>query len=74
MLLVSTDPASNVGQVFETDIGNQITAIGSVPGLDAVEINPEQAATDYRERIVGPMRGILPPDALRGNPSRPVRD
>ncbi len=65
VLLVSTDPASNVGQVFETDIGNQITAIGSVPGLDAVEINPEQAATDYRERIVGPMRGILPPDALR---------
>ena len=65
VLLVSTDPASNVGQVFETDIGNQITAIGTVPGLDAIEINPEQAAAGYRERIVGPMRGILPPDALR---------
>lgn len=65
VLLVSTDPASNVGQVFETDIGNSITTIGNVPGLDAVEINPEEAAAGYRERIVGPMRGVLPADALR---------
>ena len=65
VLLVSTDPASNVGQVFETVIGNQITAITKAPGLDAIEINPEEAAADYRERIVGPMRGILPEDALR---------
>lgn len=65
ILLVSTDPASNVGQVFETEIGNKITAITKVPGLDAIEINPEEAAADYRERIVGPMRGILPEDALR---------
>lgn len=64
VLLVSTDPASNVGQVFETRIGNQITPIASVPGLDAIEIDPEEAAADYRERIVGPMRGILPKDAL----------
>ncbi len=65
VLLVSTDPASNVGQVFETDIGNKITPISNVPGLDAIEINPEEAAALYRERIVGPMRGILPEDALR---------
>ena len=65
VLLVSTDPASNVGQVFETEIGNRITAINNVDGLDAIEINPEQAAADYRERIVGPMRGILPQEALK---------
>ncbi|VAW03061.1 Arsenical pump-driving ATPase TEMP [hydrothermal vent metagenome] len=65
VLLVSTDPASNVGQVFETEIGNKITAITKAPGLDAIEINPEDAAADYRERIIGPMRGILPEDALR---------
>jgi arsenite-transporting ATPase len=65
VLLVSTDPASNVGQVFETDIGNRITPISNVAGLDAIEINPEEAAALYRERIVGPMRGILPADALR---------
>ncbi len=65
VLLVSTDPASNVGQVFETSIGNQITPIDKVSGLDTIEINPEEAAAGYRERIVGPMRGILPADALR---------
>ena len=65
VLLVSTDPASNVGQVFETSIGNKITPIDHVSGLDAIEINPEEAAAVYRERIVGPMRGILPVDALR---------
>lgn len=64
ILLVSTDPASNVGQVFETEIGNQITEITTAPGVDAIEINPEEAAADYRERIVGPMRGILPQEAL----------
>jgi arsenite-transporting ATPase len=65
VLLVSTDPASNVGQVFETETGNKITPIDKVSGLDAIEINPEEAAAGYRERIVGPMRGILPADALR---------
>ena len=65
VLLVSTDPASNVGQVFETNIGNQITPINNLSNLDAIEINPEEAAAGYRERIVGPMRGILPADALR---------
>ena len=64
ILLVSTDPASNVGQVFETEIGNRITEITTAPGVDAIEINPEEAAADYRERIVGPMRGILPKEAL----------
>ena len=65
VLLVSTDPASNLGQVFETSIGNKITPIDNVSGLDAIEINPEEAAAGYRERIVGPMRGILPAAALR---------
>lgn len=60
VLLVSTDPASNVGQVFGQTIGNTITAVTSVPGLDALEIDPEQAAADYRERIIGPVRAFLP--------------
>jgi arsenite-transporting ATPase len=64
ILLVSTDPASNVGQVFDTKIGNQVTSITDVPSLDAIEINPEEAAEQYRERIVGPMRGILPEKTL----------
>lgn len=60
VLLVSTDPASNVGQVFGQRIGNTITPVASVPGLDALEIDPEQAAAAYRERIIGPVRGLLP--------------
>ncbi len=48
MLLVSTDPASNLGQVFGLEIGNKITAIQSVRGLSALEIDPEQAANAYR--------------------------
>jgi len=66
VLLVSTDPASNVGQVFGTEIGNHVTPIAAVPGLAALEIDPEGAAADYRERIVGPMRGVLPEKALKG--------
>ena len=60
VLLVSTDPASNVGQVLGVAIGNTITPIPDVPGLSALEIDPEQAADAYRERIIGPVRGLLP--------------
>ncbi|MEL3919706.1 arsenical pump-driving ATPase [Aeromonas enteropelogenes] len=65
VLLVSTDPASNVGQVFATGIGNRITAIAAVPGLSALEIDPPAAAKAYRERIVGPVRGKLPESVVR---------
>lgn len=60
VLLVSTDPASNVGQVFGVNIGNVITAIAAVPNLFALEIDPQAAAQAYRDRIVGPARGVLP--------------
>ena len=60
VLLVSTDPASNVGHVFGLPIGNVITAIPHVPGLDALEIDPEQAAEAYRNRIIEPVRDLLP--------------
>lgn len=60
VLLVSTDPASNVGQVFGITIGNRITAVPAVPRLAALEIDPQAAAQVYRDRIVGPVRGVLP--------------
>ncbi|GAB3257367.1 arsenical pump-driving ATPase [Chitinimonas naiadis] len=65
VLLVSTDPASNVGQVFGQTIGNQITVISTVPGLAALEIDPQGAAQQYRDRIVGPVRGVLPDKVVR---------
>ncbi|ABM25765.1 Arsenical pump-driving ATPase [Shewanella putrefaciens] len=65
VLLVSTDPASNVGQVFGQTIGNQLTPIDSVAGLTALEIDPQAAAEQYRNRIVDPVKGLLPPDVVR---------
>jgi arsenite-transporting ATPase len=66
VLLVSTDPASNVGQVFGVSIGNRITPIPAVPGLSALEIDPQAAAQVYRDRIVGPVRGVLPEAVVKG--------
>lgn len=60
VLLVSTDPASNVGQVFGERIGNHITMIAAVPNLWALEIDPQAAAQAYRDRIVGPVRACCP--------------
>ncbi|MDP1592434.1 MAG: ArsA-related P-loop ATPase, partial [Prosthecobacter sp.] len=65
VLLVSTDPASNLDEVLETKLTNAPTPIAGAPGLDAMNINPVDAAAAYRERLIGPMRGLLPEAALR---------
>lgn len=65
-LLVSTDPASNIGQVFGLTIGNQIKAIPDVDNLFALEIDPQAAAQQYRESIVAPVRGKLPEAIVKG--------
>lgn len=64
VLLVSTDPASNVGQVFDQTIGNTILPVKSVPGLSALEIDPQAAAQQYRARIVDPIKGLLLDDVV----------
>ncbi|MGF1613408.1 MAG: arsenical pump-driving ATPase [Gammaproteobacteria bacterium] len=66
VLLVSTDPASNVGQVFGLTIGHRVAAVNAVPRLSALEIDPPAAAQAYRDRIVGPVRGVLPDKVVRG--------
>jgi arsenite/tail-anchored protein-transporting ATPase len=66
VLLVSTDPASNVGQVFGVSIGNRVIAIPSVARLSALEIDPQTAAQAWRDRIVGPVRGVLPEAVIKG--------
>lgn len=66
VLLVSTDPASNVGQVFGVSVGNRITPIPGVPKLSTLEIDPQAAAQAYRDRIVGPVRGVLPESIVSG--------
>ncbi|MFP4162102.1 MAG: TRC40/GET3/ArsA family transport-energizing ATPase, partial [Ectothiorhodospira sp.] len=60
VLLISTDPASNVDEVLETPLSDTPTLIPGVPGLKALNIDPEKAAAAYRERVVGPYRGKLP--------------
>ena len=65
VLLVSTDPASNVGQVFGITIGSKITPVEAVTGLFALEIDPQAAAQHYRERIIGPVRGLLPESIVK---------
>ncbi|MBF0374536.1 MAG: arsenical pump-driving ATPase [Alphaproteobacteria bacterium] len=64
VLIVSTDPASNLDEVLGTMLTSRPTPIDGVAGLWALNIDPEAAAGDYRERMVGPYRGILPPAAI----------
>jgi len=64
VLLVSTDPASNLDEVLGVKLSSTPTLVPNVPGLSALNIDPEQAAHDYRERVVGPYRGVLPAVAV----------
>ena len=66
VLLVSTDPASNLEHVFGIELApHEPTSIPGVEKLAALNIDPEAAAASYRERIVGPVRGMLPEKTLR---------
>ena len=65
VLLVSTDPASNLDEVLGVGLGQQPTAIPGAPGLSALNLDPEAEARAYRDRVVGPYRDLLPPAAVR---------
>ncbi len=58
-LLVTTDPAPNLSDIFGQEIGPKVTPINSVNDLSSIEIDPDVASEEYRERIVGPMRVLL---------------
>ena len=64
VLLVSTDPASNLDEVLGVPLGGSPTPVPGVAGLDALNIDPLAAAAAYRERVVGPYRGVLPDSAV----------
>lgn len=66
VLLVSTDPASNLQDVFNTDLNNKGIAIKEVPNLIVANLDPIQAAAEYRESVIAPYRGKLP-DAVLNN-------
>ncbi len=65
VLLVSTDPASNLDEVLSTKLGARPSVVEGVKGLFAMNVDPEEAARQYRERIVGPYRQLLPEVAVK---------
>ena len=63
-LIVTTDPASNLADVFEQEIGHKIKPINGVQNLWAMEIDPDMATKEYKERIIGPFRAVMPEDVI----------
>ena len=64
VLLVSTDPASNLQDVFETEVDDKGVVIKESPNLTVINVDPIQAAEEYKESVVGPYRGLLPEDVI----------
>lgn len=60
VLLISTDPASNLQDVFGIELTSTPKAVPAVENLFASNIDPEESAKAYRESVVGPYRGKLP--------------
>ena len=65
ILLVSTDPASNLDEVLDVRLGTRPTPVPGVHGLFAMNVDPEQSAREYRERVVAPYRELLPESAVQ---------
>jgi arsenite-transporting ATPase len=64
-LIVTTDPASNLADVFEQPIGHHVTLIAGVPNLWAMEIDPDEATREYKERSLAPMCGLFDDEMLK---------
>lgn len=64
VLLISTDPASNLDEVLETKLKSTPTKVKGVENLEAMNINPVVAAFEYKEKMVAPFRGVLPKEAI----------
>jgi arsenite-transporting ATPase len=65
VLLVSMDPASNLDEVLETRLSMRPTLVANVNGLYAMNVDPEEAARRYREKVIGPYRELLPESAVK---------
>lgn len=65
VLLVSTDPASNLQDVFGIDLDSKGTPIQEVPNLVVANLNPEEAAKAYKESVIAPYKGKLPPSVIK---------
>ena len=64
-LIVTTDPASNLADVFEQLIGHQVTPIQGLPNLWAMEIDSDKATQEYIDRAMEPIRAAFPPQIVQ---------
>ena len=64
VLLVSTDPASNLQDIFNIDLTRDITELSEVDNLHVMNLDPIKSAAEYKEAVVAPYRGILPESAI----------
>lgn len=55
ILLVSTDAASNLDEMLGIELRNIPTPVPGVPGLSVLNIDPDNAAESYRQRVLGQM-------------------
>ncbi len=65
VLLISTDPASNLDEVLGTELASKPTPVQGVERLWALNLDPEEEAEQYRRRVVDPYRGVLPEAAVK---------
>lgn len=63
-LIITTDPASNLADVFEQSIGHKVTPIKEVANLSAMELDPDIATAEYKERTLAPLRGLIPQESF----------
>lgn len=64
-LIVTTDPAANLSDVFEQEIGHKVTKINGISNLFAMEIDPDKATDEYKERSLAPMRDLFDREMLK---------
>lgn len=64
-LIVTTDPAANLSDVFHQEIGHRVTKIEGIENLYAMEINPDKATYEYKERSLAPMRELFDEDLIK---------
>lgn len=64
-LIITTDPASNLADVFEQPIGHKVTPIDGVLHLSGMELDPDVATTEYKEKTLSPLRGLIPTESFK---------
>ncbi|MEX1196839.1 MAG: ArsA family ATPase [Pseudohongiellaceae bacterium] len=60
VLLVSTDPAHNLGHLFARRIGP--TPVRLAPGLDGMELDPDQTVNEHLKEVGSALRRLMSPD------------